>query len=513
MACCQVRARDIADAEQALGDILRMLDDAGRAGAALVLVPESSYPAYYLLDRQPYERPGVRPFAEVASLLGAKAKEHGFWIAAGLAVPHADGRITNSGVVFDPAGTIAGRYDKSFLWHFDSDWFSRGSSYPVFDMGFARCGILICADGRMPEIARALRLGGAEVILDLTAWVASARTTAELNNPQVEYMMPVRAFENGTWVVAADKFGVEAESILYAGRSCVIDPAGQMRAEAPPDREALLVFDLEPRPVETVPRRPELYGRIAEPAASLPVAKLLEQALVPSRESHRVSVVPSEGSFDAARLAARFGRLRSQGAEIVVAGGCIAPEGWQVEFPAIEAAVREHGGVLVFGVRTNGCSTSEAAVVVTASGTIEHTATHGRGILLGDTAAPVIETPAGNLGVLCGDEGLVPEVARCLMLEGADILAWPMFANEPMTERLVRSRADENRVYVAAAWEGGGLVAAPTGQLLAAVPAGTGAAVTAPVSPMLSRLKDMAPCTNVVTDRQPESYASLVSGR
>jgi predicted amidohydrolase len=511
VACCQVRAFDIEDAEANLQNILRSLDEAGAAGADLALVPESSYPAYYLRDANPYARPGVRPFGEVRDLFAAKARQHGYWLAAGLAVPHENGALANSGMVFNPQGETVGRYDKSFLWHFDSNWFERGSEFPVFDMGFARCGILICADGRMPEIARCLALNGAEVILDLTAWVAWARTTAGLDNPQREYMMPVRALENGAWVVAADKWGQEAGTIGYAGRSCVIDPAGVMRACAPPDQEAVLVYDIEPRQGEIVARRPALYHRLVEPTESLPIARLLHEPLVPAAESHRLAVIPGDGTFDSGRLVGRFAELRRQGADVVVAAGSSGPEGWQVDLPMIETAVCELGGTLVFGVRTNGCSATEYAVLVTPERTFEHQATHGRGILTGELPAPVIETAAGNVGIVCGDEGLVPEVARALMLEGADILAWPLFGPTGMTEAVVRTRADENRVYVAAAWEGGGLVAAPSGQLLTAVPAGTGTAMTAPMSRMLSRSKEMAPATNVVLDRIPEAYEALVA--
>ena len=513
VACCQVRAFDIEDAEANLQNILQSLDEAGRAGADLVLLPESSYPAYYVRDANPYDRPGVRPFAEIRNLLAAKAREHGYWLAAGLAVPHGNGALTNSGVVFSPQGELTGRYDKSFLWHFDSDWFERGRDYPVFDMGFARCGILVCADGRMPEIARCLALNGAEVILDITAWVAWARTTAGLDNPQREYMMPVRALENGVWIVAADKWGSEAGTIAYAGRSCAIDPSGATRACAPADQETVLVYDIEPQASEIVPRRPALYHRLVEPTASLPVTRLLHEPLVPASGGHRLAIVPSGVTFDSGVLLARFEALRRQGADVVVAGGAHWPEGWQVELPRIERAVRELGGALVFGVRTNGCSATEYAVLVTPELTVEHQAAHGRGVQTGEVLAPVVETPAGNVGILCGDEALVPEVARALMLEGADILACPLFSSDAMTEPLVRTRADENRVYVAAAWEGGGLIAAPTGQLLTAVPAGTDLAMTAPVTRMQSRLKEMAPATNVVLDRIPETYGALVAPR
>ena len=190
VACCQLRANDIENAEANLEGMLEALDEAGRGGAQLVLLPECSYPAYFLRDAAPYERENVRPYAEVVELLGAKCREYGYWLAAGLAAPHESGGVTNSGVVFSPDGTVRGRYDKTFLWHFDSDWFEPGNDYPVFDTSFCRFGILICADGRPPEIARSLAGAGAELIVDLTAWVASGPSVADLKNSQCEYLMP-----------------------------------------------------------------------------------------------------------------------------------------------------------------------------------------------------------------------------------------------------------------------------------------------------------------------------------
>ena len=88
VALCQARAYDIGDAEANLTGLLALLDEAGRQGARLVLLPECAYPAYYLGDADPYTHPGVRPYDEVVALFAAKAKAYGYWLVAGMAVPH-----------------------------------------------------------------------------------------------------------------------------------------------------------------------------------------------------------------------------------------------------------------------------------------------------------------------------------------------------------------------------------------------------------------------------------------
>ena len=509
VALCQLQAHDLADAELAYSEIAAALEEAGSAGAQLVCLPECSYPAYYLGDADPYARPGVRPYAEVLDLLAGAAKRHRYWIAAGLAVPHADGTLTNSGVVIGPGGEQRGQYDKSFLWHFDSNWFERGQTFPVFEAEFAKFGILICADGRIPEIARLLALGGAEVIVDLTAWVSGGPSVSQLMNVQCEYMMPMRAYENATWVVAADKWGSEDGTIIYAGRSSVFDPRGVTRFCGPSDSGGVLTFEIEPMSSEPVQRRPSLYGTLTAPVVSLPVTAMLEEALVPAREERRIAVVPGSDDFYPRTIIEQYLALRRQGTDLVVLPGMIAAEGWQVYLAEIEAAVRLNGGALVFGVDAGACSRWRSSVVITPENTHEHVAAHGRGLYLGETMAPVIKTCAGNVGLLCGDEMFVPEVARALALEGAEYLAWSLFEPHPHAIRAARTRGDENGVYVAAAWPGGGAIAAPSGALVTQVPEGAKVAMAAQVNRTFTRMKDRAPGTNVMLDRHPELYGGL----
>lgn len=509
VALCQLQAHDLADAENAYAEIAAALETAGEEGANLVCLPECSYPAYYVGDADPYGKPGVRPYAEITALLAEAAKKHNYWIAAGLAVPGQDGTLTNSGVVFGPDGEVRGQYDKSFLWHFDSNWFERGTSFPVFETEFAKFGILICADGRIPEISRMLALAGAEVIVDLTAWVSGGPSVSQLMNVQCEYMMPVRAYENGVWVVAADKWGTEDGTIIYAGRSSVFDPMGVPRFCGPSDSGGVLTFDVEPMHGEPVQRRPALYGTLTAPTDSLPVTAMLDEALVPAREEKRIAVVPGSDDFLTRRIIELYRAQRRQGTDLVVLPGMIAAEGWQVYLADIEAAVRESGGALVFGVDAGACSRWRSAVIVTPDGAAEHVASHGRGLYLGETNAPVVKTCAGNVGIICGDEMFVPEVARMLALNGAEYLAWPMWEAHPHGIRTARTRGDENGVYVAAAWPGGGAIAAPSGALVTQVPEGANVAMAAQVNRAVARMKVRAPGTNVMSDRQPELYGPL----
>ena len=71
---------------------------------------------------------------------------------------------------------------------------------------------------------------------------------------------------------------------------------------------------------------------------------------------------------------------------------------------------------------------------------------------LGDELSPVVNTPVGRVGLMVAAEAYVPEVARSLMLRGAEIILWCADdAGTPMMPIVARCRAEENRVFVACA--------------------------------------------------------------
>ena len=132
---------------------------------------------------------------------------------------------------------------------------------------------------------------------------------------------------------------------------------------------------------------------------------------------------------------------------------------------------------------------------------------------LGDEPCPVINTPVGKVGLIHAAEVYVPEIARSLMLRGAEILI--IAAHDAMhpLRNIARCRADENRVYVACAGtpteNSGALIVDPAGLIIAEALEGRELSVSATVNRALSHLKAMAPGTDVVRDRQPSSYGAI----
>lgn len=529
VALLQLRAFSIEDAEASLAHTLARIDEAARARPDIIVLPEGTYPAYFI-GRDGMRRPGVLAPKEALARFAAKAREHRVHIAAGMALDDGAGGHVNGAALVGRDGALIGTYAKSFLWHFDSKWFTAGSAYPVFETDFGRVAMLVCADGRLPEIARSLVVGGAQIILDLTAWVSGGRSAAKLTSGQREYLMPCRAAENGVWVAAADKCGVEAESLVYCGGSCVIDPRGRCATTLGPDEEGVLVYDV---PVEDaappVARRPELYEALTQPTESLPVVRALDEALVMREQGHQVAAVqmamPPDRSAFVEAAGRHVERLAAQDAELVLFPA--TPSRLRGEYAhdevlaGISEIARRTGVCVAFTVWHPDADGRRRLYLVGPRGVIaSHEQTHKppgsrfETMPLGDAVSPVASTPVGRVGLMLAAEGVVPEVARSLMLRGAEVLLWA--GDDPPLPMLpfARTRADENRAFVVCAGaptaNGATAIVEPSGRVLAVALEGRELAVGAAVNRALSHVKTRAPGSDVVRNRQPATYEALV---
>ncbi|MCL2588619.1 MAG: carbon-nitrogen hydrolase family protein, partial [Oscillospiraceae bacterium] len=225
LALLQLQAHNIADHETAFQNILSNLQEACETDADMIVLPECAYPGYLMgaVTDNTWE-------TRVEDLLAAVQKaaaDYSKYIAIGVSYP-ADGKLYNSAFVYNRKGERLYRYDKSNLFHFDRSWFTPGDQFPVFETEFGTVGLMICADARIPEVARALRVAGAKLIVDCVNLVAYAAKPEQLTNQQYAFMLRTRALENGCYIAVANKVGVEENAVTMAGRSCVIAPDGKM---------------------------------------------------------------------------------------------------------------------------------------------------------------------------------------------------------------------------------------------------------------------------------------------
>lgn len=230
-----------------------------RCSADLVVFPELCLSGYLLGSRahelaEPAEGPTVAALAPVCRARG-RHTVFGF-------VEQAGDRLYNAAALVGPKGLV-GVYRKVHLFLDEPDWATPGDGgFPVWDIGVARVGVMICFDWALPEAARSLALGGADIIAH----------PANLVLPWCQRAMPVRALENHVFTATANRWGQESlgdSELRFSGHSLVCAPDGSVLAEAPSEEDVLLVASIDvaaardkaitPRNDVLADRRPDQY--------------------------------------------------------------------------------------------------------------------------------------------------------------------------------------------------------------------------------------------------------------
>jgi predicted amidohydrolase len=173
----------------------------------------------------------------------AKAKERGVYIQTGTFLEvdrNWPGVVFNTTCLIGPDGLLS-RYRKVYPWlpwevhtsPHDLEGYDE-PMFPVVETEIGRLGAAICYDWLFPEAIRALAVGGAEVLIRVSAymdpWGAS---------PPMDWWTlfnRTRAVENFAFVVAANQ-GASASNyppFSWPGGSMVVDFDGRILAQADP---------------------------------------------------------------------------------------------------------------------------------------------------------------------------------------------------------------------------------------------------------------------------------------
>lgn len=519
VALIQHEAYDTKSAADGLARVLDLIDQAAEARPGLVVLPECSYPGYYLgLDENPAK--ALSGWESALKRFIEKAKVHKVHLVAGIA--ELDGsNAYNSAYLIGPDGQIIGRYRKTFLWHFDSRWFTAGDEYRVFDTPLGKIGILICADGRLPEIARVLALKGAEIIVDPTNWVATGAGLEALRNTQPDWIIPTRALENGVWFLCANKVGWEAESVVYCGQSLVASPDGtvQVRGSNGSPEIITATVDVDPRDRQrALALRKEWfrdeYSLLHSPNERVPLASVVGTHLSPAKSFSYLAIVQMDRDVSlqefllSGALLAR--RMAEQGAGLIV-------------FPELPVTVMRGFGRPITEALLPVSVAAGASIAVTTKSGLRPVTTildpKGKTTTLGaeGTSSQVVDLGGIKVGFLLGTQGFVPEEARLLFLKGADVIVWQTDSATGKEKQVAITRAIENRVFVALANcaskspDRTSMIVSPSGRPLAEAFPSSRQAIIAQISPAESRVKEIVPGTDVFRNRAPSLYGPLGS--
>jgi hypothetical protein len=145
------------------------------------------------------------------------------------------GIFTNSAVVIDPCGEVVCRYDKI---NAESRWACPGNPRRdnTFETPWGRVGVLICSDSYYGLMPRVTALRGADLLLVLANWPSAALEPREL--------WRVRAMENGLYLAACNRTGIDRIMDCRDAFSCLCDPRGCILVEEKCEASRMVLADI-----------------------------------------------------------------------------------------------------------------------------------------------------------------------------------------------------------------------------------------------------------------------------
>jgi predicted amidohydrolase len=262
----------LAQVDCALGDVAenvrRSHEAIARArdeGADLVVFPELSLTGYAL--------GGVTEDVSIAlddpAIAGLAAAADGIAAVVGCVE---SGRVhTYNSALYLDGGAIVHVQRKTHLptygrWD-EEKYFSRGAALRAFDTRLGRSAILICNDAWQAPLAYLAVHDGARLLIvpaSSSLMVADGTDPAELERDWADLLRAHARFLQA-WVVFVNRVGEEA-GVTFWGGSRVVDPWGNVVAQAPRGEPALVHADLD---VGAVRRRRREMPLLKEPRLGL----------------------------------------------------------------------------------------------------------------------------------------------------------------------------------------------------------------------------------------------------
>ncbi|MCH8051005.1 MAG: acyltransferase [Chloroflexi bacterium] len=254
---------------------LPLIEEAGKQGVQILCLQEIFNTPYFCpgQDAKWYASAEAVPGPTV-DRMAEYAKKYNMVMIVPVYEQEQAGLLYNTAAVIDADGTYLGKYRKNHIPHTSGFWekffFRPGNlGYPVFQTRYAKIGIYICYDRHFPEGARALGLGGAEIVYNPSA------TVAGLSQYLWQLEQPAHAVANGYFMGCSNRVGTEKPWDLgrFYGSSYFVDPRGQIITQASEDKDELIVAELDLDMIDEVrstwqfyrDRRPESYDSLVAP--------------------------------------------------------------------------------------------------------------------------------------------------------------------------------------------------------------------------------------------------------
>ncbi len=268
---------------------VEMLREAAGRGANVICLPELFLTQYFCQreDASLFDLAETIP-GPTSTRLAQEAKRQGVVIVASLFEKRAAGVYHNTAVVLDSDGALRGLYRKMHIpddpLYYEKFYFTPGDlGFRAFDTQSGRIGALVCWDQWYPEGARLTALRGAHALFYPTAIGWHPAEKAQYGAAQHDAWRTIQrahAIANGVYVAVVNRVGHETGDIRgqaapgpgleFWGGSFLCDPFGAVVAEAPSNREHILIGEVDLRKLEEVrrnwpflrDRRIDSYGQI-----------------------------------------------------------------------------------------------------------------------------------------------------------------------------------------------------------------------------------------------------------
>jgi predicted amidohydrolase len=253
------------DVEANLQAVERLVGEAAEDRARLLLVPE----AFAYLGPEEGQRdvaealPGGGPILQRMQSLAREWSVElvlgGFWEKT------SGDKVRNACVHLDDDGEVRAVYRKIHLFDVDladgtkleeSAKVEPGTEIVVAQTRFGGLGLSVCYDVRFPELYRRLVDAGA------TSLAIPAAFTLHTGKDHWHVLLRARAIEQQSWVLAAAQVGHHYGRRHSYGHAVIIDPWGNVRADAGGEGEGFATAFVDPEEVSRIRRQlPSLANR------------------------------------------------------------------------------------------------------------------------------------------------------------------------------------------------------------------------------------------------------------
>jgi len=232
-ACVQMTSeREFEPNIRAASDLVRRARD---AGADFIMTPEITGMFEPKRDRHLAKATDEATNPVIAAFRDL-ARETGAWLLLGSTPIKLEAeRLANRSFLLAPDGAIAARYDKIHMFDVDlkngesyreSALYRPGEASVLATLPWGTLGMTVCYDLRFPYLYRALAQAGADFLSIPAAF------TVPTGKAHWHVLQRARAIENACFVFAPAQWGEHAEGRKTFGHSLIVDPWGEILADA-----------------------------------------------------------------------------------------------------------------------------------------------------------------------------------------------------------------------------------------------------------------------------------------